>query len=197
MRSRPDYKIYILNVDTHTRNNCTDTIDRCVCEEEWNRWSDERKMKKYICLAMFKHSFVWFVWFVWIYLEKLSIKYLTILTLNHCEQNERSISSRLTYKYTAKYQWKIKRETREKSRIWMAWLLSVCIFRFCHDHSRGVPVHKNLSEACQLKRSVVFHIHHKLKRQQRQNDNRKKNMFQMVYDSGVKSATEREPKTKC
>lgn len=28
--------------------------------------------------------------------------------------------------------------------------------------TRGVLVHKNLSEACQLKRSVVFHIHDKL-----------------------------------
>lgn len=54
--------------------------------EQWDK-ENKLKMTKYACvLVTIKHSFVWFVWFVWIYLKKLSIKYLTILTLNHWAQ---------------------------------------------------------------------------------------------------------------
>lgn len=88
---------------------------------------------------------------------------LTILTLNHYEHNE----------IQERKQWEKGKEWREDDLVEWCWLLSFA-FRFCHAHSRGVPVHKNLSEACQLKRSVVFHIHHKLNDNGNHNNNNNK-----------------------
>lgn len=148
----------------------------------------EKKMKLRVTI---KHSFMWFVWFVWIYLKKLSIKYLTILTLNHCTKrnNEQTKWSARERKQKTHHHDENKPKTKRKRKgFWIVRLLSfasryICrISQFC---SRGVLVHKNLSEACQLKHSVVFHIHDKLnltKTNESEREREKQVMFWIVYD---------------